>query len=95
MKKGKKQYSRLRMDSGQHRRILLAAAILGAAAFVPVALRLWGLMIRDHDRYAALALKKSEYEGSLDLEKIRREALALGLVPQEEIPQMEISVNDP
>ena len=40
------------------------------------------------------ALKKSEYEASLDLEKIRREALALGLVPQEEISHMEISVTE-
>ena len=55
--KKRNRYERVRLDSGQHRRILLAAAILGAAAFVPVALRLWGLMIRDHDRYAALALK--------------------------------------
>ena len=51
------RYQRIRMDSGQHRRIMLVGAILGAAAFVPVVFGLWGLMIRDHDRYAALALK--------------------------------------
>ena len=54
--KKRNPYQRVRADSGQHRRILLAAAV-GLMAFVPVALRLWGLMIRDHDRYAALALK--------------------------------------
>ena len=57
MKKGKKQYSRLRMDSGQHRRILAAAAVLGLAAFVPVALRLYGLMVTDYSKYAQLALR--------------------------------------
>ena len=51
------RYQRIRMDSGQHRRLLLVASLLGAAAFLPVALGLWGLMIRDHDRYSALALK--------------------------------------
>ena len=55
--KNRNRYQRIRLDSGQHRRILLVAAIFGAVAFLPVALGLWNLMIRDHDRYAALALK--------------------------------------
>ena len=57
MGKKRRQYDRLRFNSGQHRRILLTGLILGVLAFVPVALRLYGLMIRDYDRYAALALR--------------------------------------
>ncbi len=53
----RRQYDRLRFNSGQHRRILLTGLILGVLAFVPVALRLYGLMIRDYDYYAALALR--------------------------------------
>ncbi len=50
-------YDRLRMNSGQHRRILFTALILGLLAFVPVGLRLYRLMIADHDYYAGLALR--------------------------------------
>jgi len=55
--KRKKEYQRLRFDSGQHRRILAAAAVLGILAFVPVALRLYDLMVTDYDYYANLALR--------------------------------------
>ena len=48
---------RIRGDSGQHRRILAVAAVLGVIAFVPVALRLYQLMITDYDYYAGLALR--------------------------------------
>ena len=51
------QYDRLRLNSGQHRRVMLAALLLGLAAFVPVGARLYGLMIRDYDYYANLALR--------------------------------------
>jgi len=40
MDMGKKRYERYRMDTGQHRRILLVMALLGILAFVPVGLRL-------------------------------------------------------
>ena len=53
----KTEYRRVRMDSGQHRRILAAAAILGLIAFVPVALRLYDLMVTNYDYYANLALR--------------------------------------
>ena len=53
----KKTYMRIRGDSGQHRRILAVAAVLGVIAFVPVALRLYSLMITDYDYYAGLALR--------------------------------------
>ena len=55
--KRKKEYQRLRFDSGQHRRILAAAAVLGVLAFVPVALRLYDLMVVSYDYYADLALR--------------------------------------
>ena len=47
---------RLRMDSGQHRRILLVMFLLGILAFVPVGIRLYGLMVTDYAYYARLAL---------------------------------------
>ena len=55
---GKKtEYRRIRMDSGHHRRIRLTAAILGLLAFVPVALRLYDLMVVNYDYYAREALR--------------------------------------
>ena len=53
----RKQYARLRGDSGQHRRILAVMVILGMAAFVPVALQLYNLMIRNYAYYSKLALR--------------------------------------
>ena len=46
MKKSK-EFSRLRLDSGQHGRILIIAVVLGLLAFVPVVLRLYRLMVTD------------------------------------------------
>ena len=40
----KRNYDRLRMNTGQHRRILLVAVVLGLGAFVPIAWRLYSLM---------------------------------------------------
>ena len=57
LKQGRKEYSRLRGDSGHHRRILAVMLVLGLAAFLPVGLQLYRLMVRDYDFYAALALK--------------------------------------
>ena len=53
----KKEYTRLRGDSGQHRRILGTAAVLGVLAFVPVGFRLYDLMVTNYDYYARLALR--------------------------------------
>ena len=53
---GKKVYRRTRMDSFQHLRIRLTALILGLLMFLPVAARLYGLMVRDFDYYSARAL---------------------------------------
>ena len=46
---------RLRLDSGQHRRIRITMAVLALAAFLPLAARLWYLMVAQYDYYAALA----------------------------------------
>lgn len=56
-KAGKKEYNRLRGDSGQQRRIALIGVILGIAAFIPVAFRLYDLMVRQYDYYADMALR--------------------------------------
>ncbi len=53
--KKKQQYERVRFDSGQHRRILAAMALFAVALYLPVALRLYQLMVVDFDYYAALA----------------------------------------
>ena len=55
--KERRQYGRLRGDTGQHRRIMAVMALLGALAFVPVVWRLYRLMITDYDYYAGLALR--------------------------------------
>ena len=56
-RKERKRYARARLDSGQHRRITVTMAVLGVLAFVPILVRLAGLMVVDHDFYAALALR--------------------------------------
>ena len=55
--KRKKEYERIRGDSGHHRRILVVMALLGIVAFVPVTFRLHQLMVLDYDYYAGLALR--------------------------------------
>ncbi len=55
--KRKKEYLRIRGDSGQHRRILALMAALGVAAFLPTAVQLYRLMIEDHEYYTNLALR--------------------------------------
>ena len=53
---GKRKYRRIRADSGQQRRIAFVMALLGAAAFLPAAVRLFGLMVVSYDTWSALAL---------------------------------------
>ena len=55
MGKTGKQYDRLRLNTGQHRRIYLMMLLFGVLAFLPVFWRLYDLMVRNYDRYAALA----------------------------------------
>ena len=47
----------MRADSGQHRRILLVCLIFGVLAFIPIAFRLYNLMVRDYDYYSGQALR--------------------------------------
>ena len=53
----KKEYARLRSDTGQHHRIMAVMIALGMAAFVPVGLRLYQLMVTEYDYYSSLALR--------------------------------------
>ena len=55
--KRRRTYTRIRQDSGQHRRILATALALGFVAFVPVFAQLFSLMVTNYDYYAKLALK--------------------------------------
>ncbi len=48
---------RVRGDSGQHRRILAVMALLGVLAFLPTAIRLYGLMVKNYEYYSNLALR--------------------------------------
>ncbi len=57
MGKMPKQYDRLRLNTGQHRRIYLVMLLFGFLAFVPVFWRLYDLMVKNYDFYAALALR--------------------------------------
>ena len=52
-----KEYTRVRADSGQHCRILAVMAVLAIAAFIPVSLRLYYLMVSSYDKYSDLALR--------------------------------------
>ena len=57
-KKEKQQrYERIRSNSGHHRRLLAVMAFFGLVAFVPVALRLYDLMVLKYDYYADSALR--------------------------------------
>ena len=57
MGKTSKQYDRLRLNTGQHRRIHLVMLLFGILAFIPVFWRLHDLMVIHYDRDAALALR--------------------------------------
>ena len=54
--KRKKKYRRIRLDSGQQRRIAFVMAVLGAAAFLPAVVQLFGLMVVSYDTWSARAL---------------------------------------
>ena len=53
----RKEFARIRADSGHHRRILAVMAIFGVLAFIPAALQLYQLMITDFSYYSNLALR--------------------------------------
>ena len=51
------QMGRLRVDAGQHHRIMLVMVILGILAFLPIAAQLYRLMVAEHDYYQSKALR--------------------------------------
>ncbi len=53
----KKEYGRLRADSGHHRRILAVMLLFGAVAFIPICVQLYNLMIDKYGYYSELALR--------------------------------------
>lgn len=53
----RKEFTRLRGDTGQHHRIMAVMAVLGLLAFVPVGVQLYHLMVGQYDYYAGLALR--------------------------------------
>ncbi len=53
----KREYGRIRRNTGQHRRIRIAAVLLGVLAFVPIVAQLLRLMVTDYAYYAKLALR--------------------------------------
>ncbi len=57
MKNRKKEYLRLRGDSGQQRRIFWMSAVFGVLAFIPVIVQLCSLMIANYGYYSELALR--------------------------------------
>ena len=67
--KGKKEYYRLRGDTGQKRRIMLCGAILGLLAFVPLSVRLYDLMVTNYDYYARLALRNQTRTTTITAER--------------------------
>ena len=65
----KKIYQRVRADSGQHTRIICVGLIFGVLAFVPVAFRLYDLMVRNYQYYADLALRNQTRTTSVTAER--------------------------
>ncbi len=53
----KREFLRFRGDTGHHYRILAVTVVLGIAAFIPVALQLYSLMVSQYDYYSMLALR--------------------------------------
>ncbi len=51
------QYGRIRADSGQHRRILWIALVLGIIGFIPLSFRLYDLMVNQFSYYSRQALR--------------------------------------
>ena len=68
-KQVKKEYSRVRGDTGQHIRILAVMAVLGIAAFLPVALQLYKLMIGQYDYYSQMALRNQTRTTQISAER--------------------------
>ena len=72
----KKQYMRIRGDSGHHRRILVSAAIFGLLAFVPVA----AFRAAGDVRYAVILAVGSMFTFRVGLSYLLNHLLELGLL---------------
>ena len=64
-----RSYGRLRLDSGHHLRIMLVSLLLGLAAFVPVGLRLYSLMVAEYEYYADLALRNQSRTTNIEAQR--------------------------
>ena len=64
-----KRYRRVRGDTGKLRRIRVTMVLLGAAAFLPVVLQLYSLMVAQFDDFAALALGNQSRTTSITPER--------------------------
>ena len=53
----RREFTRIRGDTGQHIRIMGTGLVLGVLAFVPIGFRLYDLMVTRYDYYADLALR--------------------------------------
>ena len=70
MKKARKrEYNRVRGDSGQHHRILAVMVLLGFVAFIPGGVRLYDLMVHDYEYYASLALRNQTRSTSVSADR--------------------------
>ncbi len=67
--KKRKEHLRVRLDSGQYKRILAVSAVLGAALFLVVGIRLYVLMIADYDFYAYRALRNQSRTTSVSADR--------------------------
>ncbi len=67
--KKKKQYERLRADTGQHMRILATSLVLGILAFIPIGMQLYNLMVVDFSYYSAQALRNQSRTTQLTPER--------------------------
>ena len=65
----KDPYARIRGDSGQHRRIMLVALLLGVITFIPVAMQLYRLMVVDYDYYRDLALRNQSRTTNVTIDR--------------------------
>ncbi len=65
----KERNLRIRADSGHHRRIMVAGAVLGLLAFIPVSVRLYDLMVVNYGYYADLALKNQSRTTQITAER--------------------------
>ena len=92
--KKRKEYRRLRLDSGQHRRIKIAAAIFGLLAFVPVALRLYQLMVTDYEVIEGDRTPGSSFLLEMHIANLSRTAWAYDVVATLTVENLSVSLQE-